>query len=431
SLGRKSLQIKRLKSQVELKHKRLKETRFRVEQLNVESGVSGRINIVSRGDEPLLPSKDKRKQMAAAGGVGGMFVGFGLVAFLGMCDRRLRYISDAKQSAGDLPMLGILPRLPDDLSRTDQAQLAAGCVHHIRTMLQIQMARYSHAAISVTGPVQGSGKTSLSLALGLSFVEAGMRTLLIDADLAGAGLTRRTNVMVRRRLGQILRGTGKISHEQLESALEASRNGEGRLGEILIQRGVISGEDITDALQQQEQSQLGLVDAVGEEADLSECVAETEYDGLSVLPVGRACLRDVSRLSPARLSKLIREAKGGFDLVIVDTGPVMGGVEATAIAATVDSVVLTVAQGDSRLGIDRAIEQLNTVGANVAGVVFNRARESDVEQSSFSSASLRSAPAEIQPYDEDPGGNGKAAGSDRFGPLPAALVRRSNEDSTN
>ncbi len=423
-LGRKALQIDRLKSQADMKRQRLKETRFRIEQLNVESGVSGRVNIISRGDEPLKPSKDKRRQLAIAGGVGGVFMGFGLVALLGSMDRRLRYIADAKHSAGELPILGILPRLPEDLSQSEEAHLAAGCVHHIRTMLQINLQRDTRASLCVTGPAQGSGKTSLTMSLGLSFVEAGMRTLLIDADLAGAGLTRRANVIVRRRLGRILREQGRISEDQLQAALARTGNGKGRLGEILLGQGAIDADDIAAALQVQDESQLGLVDAIAG-MDLDDCVARTEYDDLYVLPIGRACLRDASRFSPARLGQLLTQAKTQFDIVIVDTGPVLGSVEASAIAASVDTTILTVARGDSRTGIDHAVEQLNLVQASIAGVVFNRASESDVVQSTFSSA--RSLAATSPRHEDTQGSNGSAGGSRRFGPLAHAVAQRPEE----
>jgi Mrp family chromosome partitioning ATPase len=426
-LGRKALQIERLKSQVAMKRQRLKETRFRIEQLNVESGVSGRVNIISRGDQPLKPSKDKRKQLAIAGGVGGAFSGLGLVAMLGFMDRRLRYISDAEHSVGELPILGILPRLPEDISRSEQAQLAAGCVHHIRTMLQINLKRDNRAAISVTGPAQGSGKTSLAMALGLSFVEAGMRTLLIDADLAGAGLTRRANVIVRRRLGHILRESGLVSDEQLDAALAKAGNGQGRLGEILIGHGAIDSEGIADALRRQDESQLGLVDAI-EGMALEHCIAQTDYPDLFVLPIGRACHRDASRFSPARLSQLLEQAKSEFDMVIVDTGPVLGSVEASAIAASVDSVVVTAARGDSRSGIEKAVDQLRRVEASIAGLVFNRATESDVEHSSFSSARSVATDADWKAGQDTQAQ--EFGGKHRFGPLPHAVVHRPSDSNS-
>src|SRR5204863_9112175 len=94
---------------------------------------------------------------------------------------------------GGLTLLGILPNLPDRLTDPAQAATAAHCVHQIRTMLQINSSE-DRKVYAVTSASPGDGKTSLTLALGLSFAASGSRTLLIDCDLVGAGLTSRLNV---------------------------------------------------------------------------------------------------------------------------------------------------------------------------------------------------------------------------------------------
>ena len=93
-----------------------------------------------------------------------------------------------------MTLLGILPDLPDRLSDPEQAAIAAHCVHQIRTMLQINGGTEERRVFAVTSASPGDGKTSLTLALGLSYAACGTRTLLIDCDLVGAGLTARMNV---------------------------------------------------------------------------------------------------------------------------------------------------------------------------------------------------------------------------------------------
>ena len=92
-----------------------------------------------------------------------------------------------------MTLLGILPNLPDRLTDPAQAATAAHCVHQIRTMLQINAGEDSNV-FAVTSASPGDGKTSLTLALGLSFAASGSRTLLIDCDLVGAGLTSRLDM---------------------------------------------------------------------------------------------------------------------------------------------------------------------------------------------------------------------------------------------
>ena len=92
-----------------------------------------------------------------------------------------------------MTLLGILPNLPDRLTDPAQAATAAHCVHQIRTMLQIN-AGEDRNVFAITSASPGDGKTSLTLALGLSFAASGSRTLLIDGDLVGAGLSTRLNM---------------------------------------------------------------------------------------------------------------------------------------------------------------------------------------------------------------------------------------------
>src|SRR6202041_3456826 len=64
----------------------------------------------------------------------------------------------------------------------------------IRTIFKISQNNDEPQILAVTSAAPGDGKTSLTLALGLSYAACGTRTLLIDCDLVGAGLTSRMNV---------------------------------------------------------------------------------------------------------------------------------------------------------------------------------------------------------------------------------------------
>jgi hypothetical protein len=102
-------------------------------------------------------------------------------------------------------------------------------------------------------------------------------------------------------------------------------------------------------------------------------------------------------LSFPALRSLLDEVRPRFDVVLIDTGPVCGSLEASVVAMAADEVVLTVARGEQRPVMQRAIDQLLAAGANLAGIVFNRAGVEDIMASGFSS-SMRSVP-----MDEDGG----------------------------
>lgn len=309
------------------------------------------------GNEPMAPTIDKRKQFAAVGFAGGGFIPIALMLLIGLLDSRYRYSDDAGggNSMSGLTLLGILPNLPDRLSDPTQASIAAHCVHQIRTMLQIN-GQDDRRAFCVTSAASGDGKTSLTLALGLSFAASGSRTLLIDADLVGAGLTARLNM------------------NGPEGILEAMTN-----------------------------------------RDLLPYVRSTDISDLSILPVGLAQLHHAGIFSPAAVRRLVNEAKKHYEVVLIDTGPILGSIEATPVCASADGVILTVARGQQRPLVEKALEHLKGIGARVAGVVFNRAQAKDFEQS-ISGISMRSASRSAS------NGHGHNREGGQFGPIARAVA---------
>ena len=133
---------------------------------------------------PLVDiAEDKRPTMATFGFVaGGAIPLMGLVLW-GLFDRKYRYSDETLQSGSTkgVPLLGILPNLPDRLSDPSQASVAAHCVHQIRTMLQLNVLTDDGPSRSVASPAPPAATARLrsALALGLSrSPPSGSRTLL-------------------------------------------------------------------------------------------------------------------------------------------------------------------------------------------------------------------------------------------------------------
>ncbi|MEM8873137.1 MAG: AAA family ATPase [Planctomycetota bacterium] len=298
----------------------------RMNELQSNRALQGQ-NFRASGVGPASVDADKRSRMALVGAVGGASVPIGIVLLMGLLDTRYRYSDDAaaEQMSG-LTLLGILPNLPDRLSDPEQASIAAHCVHQIRTMLQLGARTDDPLSYCMTSATSGDGKTSLTLAMGLSFAASGSRTLMIDTDLVGQGLSD-------------------------------------RLG--------IRGED----------SPQGLLDSLRDVESYDQFVHPTDVADLALLPVGAAEGGHAGGISPQAMRRLIAKAKHDYDIVLVDTGPILGSIEATPVAAAVDGVILAVSRGQDRQFVDRALAHLNSIGAKVAGVVFNRAQNDDFEKS--------------------------------------------------
>jgi len=429
-LGRKKLQIDSLKVEEQTVQQRLKETKFRIEQINVESGFGGRIDVLSTGDRPLTPHKDKRIQLAVGGVGAGVLLGVGPVVLWGLLDRRLHSFSDARHSAAHIRILGLLPNLPVDLSDEDHATVAGYCIHHMRTLLQLDSGNAHHQVIAITSPSAQAGKTSLTLALGLSYAVSGSKTLLIDCDLAGGGLTDRLETKICRQLGEILTRQGVVTREQVEAALKnASALGQ-RLGETMVGSGFLSDEDLSRALASQGGQSVGLLDAIAGD-EIGACIAKTDIPGLDVLPVGRAMAHDMCRISPAALRRVVDAARSKYEMVLIDTGPIPGSAEASIASAVADRVIVVVTRGDQKTQVQNALESLDRIGVHVAGIVFNRANARDIAQSMMSSSYGSSTSHNGDKKNGDGAKPTILLNSKRFGPVEQAVGRTAQFECSN
>jgi hypothetical protein len=86
---------------------------------------------------------------------------------------------------------------------------------------------------------------------------------------------------------------------------------------------------------------------------------------------------------------LLDKLRQRFDVVIVDTGPVLGSLEANLMARLSDGTLLIVSRGQNSKLVRAALQQLGRLGATCAGMVFNRASAQDFERST-SVGSVRS-----------------------------------------
>lgn len=414
-IGQLNMEIQGIRDQEEVVEADLRTAVQRREAIETESRVAGRIRAFE-ADQPLEPERDRRALAAVVGTTFGGGLGFAIVLGIAFFDRRFRSIQDASDTLGQITMLGILPRLPDDLADPEQAAIASHCVHQIRTLLQIGPDSTGRRVFSLTSPGAGDGKTSLTLALGLSFAKAGAKTLIVDFDLGRGGLTERVNAIIRRKIGQILQRQHLVTEQQVEQALRVAQESDRRLGEVLVELGYVTAEDLEEALSLQEQMPVGLLDALSGEP-IEQCVAETGIHDLSILPIGSAMPDDVARLSPLTIRKLLEEARQQFDVILVDTGPVPASLDASHVAVESDGVVMVVSRGEQRAQAEKSLDYLMSIDARIAGVVFNRAEGRDLDllgegSGDDSLTRRRSGRFAVEP----------AAAHSRFGPVARAVA---------
>lgn len=103
-------------------------------------------------------------------------------------------------------------------------------------------------------------------------------------------------------------------------------------------------------------------------------IRETAIPGVSVLAGGPIPPNPAELVGSKRMKSLIEEVSAQFDVVLIDTPPIIAVTDAAIIAQEVDGVILVLAAGEVNKDFaQRAKEQLDKVGAKILGAVLNKA----------------------------------------------------------
>jgi capsular exopolysaccharide synthesis family protein len=116
----------------------------------------------------------------------------------------------------------------------------------------------------------------------------------------------------------------------------------------------------------------GLTSALIGQAGLDTALRPTAVPGLSVMTSGPIPPNPAELLGSGRMAKLIQELSERFEMVLVDTPPVLAVTDAAVLAPKVDGVLMVARAGQvARQQVARAKEALEAVKANVLGVVLD------------------------------------------------------------
>jgi protein-tyrosine kinase len=195
----------------------------------------------------------------------------------------------------------------------DPRAAASEAFRVLRTNLQFMGLDKPLKSVMVTSAAPGEGKSTVAANLAVAFAQTGAHVCLVDADL------RRPTI-----------------HK-------------------------VMGLD----------NWTGLTKAVISQSD-DLCIRPTDVPGLSVLTSGPIPPNPAELLGSARMGRLLAELEERFDMVIVDTPPVLAVTDACVLASHVGGVALVVRAGVSdRRQVARAKAALEAVKANLLGVVLH------------------------------------------------------------
>lgn len=281
-------------------------------------------------------------------------------------------IANGSADPDAVPLLGMVPEVPAGSRLTSpNFDASASSIHQIRAVLQVQARSKNTKAYAFTSPRRGAGKTSVTIGVASSLAMSGTRTLVVDADLAGRISRGQTGAPVDHTTAKEDFLNGESARDRFGPLDDEGSSAENpSLDNIVIEQGYLS-EDDTQSLAPNATGQVGIT-GVLDGAALQDCVVKATVPGLWLLPAVHAQTRHIGKMSDAFIRDVIAQAEGHYDLVLFDTGPIPGSVEALLVTSQVNGVIVVVPQGETRQAMDRTMSYLKVVGAKVTGTVFNR-----------------------------------------------------------
>ncbi|MCX7666960.1 MAG: hypothetical protein N2112_15610, partial [Gemmataceae bacterium] len=123
--------------------------------------------------------------------------------------------------------------------------------------------------------------------------------------------------------------------------------------------------------------ELGVCEIFGADADLPETVKILPA-GLAVLPAGQWSDRVRARISSDEIASFLEHLRQNFEVIIVNTHPVLMVAESAPLIRHADAVILSVEKFETRLPMMmRAQEKIISLAPPVVGVVYHGANKEE------------------------------------------------------
>jgi len=341
-------------------------------EMHLTSGLeSGNVKIVDEAKAPSAPVGSKKKLYVLLAAFASLFMGTFLAFFLEYMDQSVKTSDDVKTKLR-LTVLGMVPHYR--FSRKDKEHVlfwddpklkqkkkpvsdyyyyyGVNAANRLIQHLQWRVQQNQGKVFAVVSAGAGEGKTTVLANAARILARRGLRVLALDAD---------------------------THHPSLHLMFGLNDSGGGLMGAIknlLPPEAAAGNRDQAGPADAPIAERLGRLAAgsVLEKELFSRMVAAE--DNLTLLPAGEGKAELSGVFSFAILGKILELLKTRFDVILVDTPPILEVAEAVPLAALVDGAVLVIRAG--RLpakSLVEAVESLKNAKANILGAVLNDLRQ--------------------------------------------------------
>lgn len=293
-----------------------------LERWNVELAAPPRVRVLEEASTPRVSNiNDKYRLVTFLG----LMTFLGTAAVVVLLDFLLRPVSSAYQISyglglpvlGDLPLIqrGPFSRITSNGQMPEHVKtILLESVDQLRTVLLHRAKRDGVKSVLVTSALAREGKTTLASQLAVSMARAGRRVILVDGDLR------------RPRLHRVLR------------------------------------RDLHP----------GLAELARNDARPQEIVQTADLEGLYLVTAGHCDAAALEAVSQGRLDGFLNSLRDTFDMVLIDSSPLLTTADSMILAHLADGVVLSVVQDRTRLPrLFEAVQRLRAVDLPLIGIVIH------------------------------------------------------------
>jgi succinoglycan biosynthesis transport protein ExoP len=295
----------------------------RLKETSVQQGIQqADSRVLSQAVLPDVPSAPKKSRVLALSAILGAIAGVAGLLLREFMSNSFRSAQQL-QSATGFTVLGQVPKFPGrkrrgviEYLKEKPTSAGAEAIRNLRTSVMLSNVDKPPQVIMLTSSIPGEGKTTLSLALAQSFSGLNKKVLLIEGDL--------------RRL---------VFSEYFEA----------------------------------EPNKKGLVSVLSGESTFEEAIRSIDIVGTDVL-LGEKTQANVADLFESeRFANLMELARSKYDIILIDTPPVLVVPDARTIAQHADSLLFAVRwDSTSQEQVAEGIRMLASVNIRPTGVVLSQ-----------------------------------------------------------
>jgi non-specific protein-tyrosine kinase len=294
-----------------------------------EAARANSISVVEQAILPDAPIKPRKILNITLGALVGLVGGISLAFLLDNLDLTI-YSADDLEMLAKLPLLGSIPRfnlprgLPNRpiLLRVDKQSHTREAFRILRTNVNVFLNEMPAKTLLITSAEHGAGKSTVLVNLAVSMAQAGRKVVMVDSNFRDPSLHELFGISNDWGLSTMITRPSRVSS--------------------------------------------------------STQLVKTKYSGLRILASGPLPPNPGERISSIQMRKLIAELRLQADLVFFDSPAILAVADAAAVATMVDGVMLVAARGETtERGVHKTLQQLDTVGAKLMGVIFNKAEIGD------------------------------------------------------